>query len=93
MIAPSLASEGIKLFKFLRGADQSGVSGTGYIAYGLVDHRGKTTLFWRTDKMATSKVRVASISHYDSYQEFLDVHVGSHKDNNFTEIVFIDFKE
>lgn len=92
-MVPTLANEGVRMFKMIRGADQSGISGTGFVGYGVIDHRGKITLFWRTDKMVTSKVKVASISHYDSYQEFLDVHVGSHRDNNFTEIIFVDFKE
>lgn len=90
---PSLSDEGIRVFKLIRGADESGISGSGFVGYGIIDHRGKITFFWRTDKMATSKVKVASTSHYDSYQEFLDVHVNSHTNKNDTEIEWVNLIE
>ena len=90
---PTLASEGIKVFKVVRGKDESNVSGKGFIAYGLLDHRQKVTIFWRTDVCVTSKVKVASIAHYDSMKDFLDIHVNSHLNGNDTELIFVEFKE
>lgn len=91
MLTPSLESEGIKMFKVIRGKDESNVSGTGYVGYGVVSHSGHTVLFWRSDVSLMSKVKVASICYFDCFDDFLRIHVNSH--NNYTEIEWVKFVE
>ena len=90
---PTLASEGVKVFKVVRGLDQSGVSGTGYVAYAIISHTGQVVLFWRSDISGASKTKSSSVGFYNSIEDFLSIHATSHKNGNDTELIFVEFKE
>lgn len=70
----------IRRFKVYRSYDESGVSGIGYIMSGVIFHTGKTVICWRTD-ITGSKNGVSSIGIYDTYDEFLRIHVTAHPMN------------
>ena len=70
-----------RLFKMIRNADESGVSGTGHVLDGVVFKDGKTVVAWLT--------QTSSIAVYNSFKDFHDIHIGSHPTNK-TEIVWKD---
>lgn len=68
-------------FLFRRDEDESGISGTGYVAEGVQFTDGRCAVRWRTDR--------ASVAVYDSIEdvEFIHGHNGK------TSIVWIDGPE
>lgn len=67
----------IKVFTVIRQRDESGVSGTGRVCDGVVWPSGKCTLVWRSSAPGARP----SIVQFDSYGDFLSVHVRSHPTN------------
>lgn len=64
--------------------DASGVSGVGRVLDGTIFPNGKVCVCWRSES--------SSIGVYDSWQEFLDIHVSAHPSNQ-TEILWIYGKD
>ncbi len=62
----------IGLFALDRTGDETGISGTGTVAYGTLYPNGKVTVAWHT-------TRANSISIYDNMEDMLAVHVLAHK--------------
>ena len=56
----------MRTFKLLRLIDESGVSGTGYVAEGVQFTSGKSVLAWMTG--------VSSVAVYDSIDELEAIH-------------------
>jgi len=56
----------MKTFHLLRIEDESGISGTGIVAEGVVFSEGKCVLVWLT--------KFKSITVYDSIQELENIH-------------------
>ncbi len=54
------------LWKLIREADESGVSGTGHVADAVVWHDGKVTVHWRTETTSTTV--------YDSVSDVVKIH-------------------
>ena len=48
------AKDGPALFRLVRDEDESGVSGTGYVADGVIWHDGTCTVHWRTKHTSTT---------------------------------------
>lgn len=73
-------SEGPERFKLVRHEDESGVSGTGTVAYGVVfpEPNGRAVLGWTTD--------VNSVAVYSSLDEVREIH--GHEGR--TEVVMLD---
>lgn len=73
----------MKNFVMQRKNDKSGVSGIGIVLEGSVFTNGKTVVSW----MGKSEVQVKSLSVFDSFEDFIRVHVSSHPEN-ITEIIW-----
>ena len=69
-----------QVFKVIRNADETGVSGTGEVASGVIMPSGKVLLEWFS--------ATPSLNQYDSFDAFLAVHVEPHPDNG-TEIIWL----
>lgn len=78
------AGKRLKIFDMERQDDESGISGTGLVASGIVFPDGKVVLRWNTE--------TASTTEFDSYEDFLKIHVKSHPDNK-TKIHFYNLTE
>lgn len=75
---------GMRCFTVWRGSDESGVSGTGVVAQGVLFANGDATIQWRCPP-APGDVQTKK---FDSW---LDVHVVSH--NNYTIVTWENGKE
>jgi hypothetical protein len=73
-----ISSSGTRRFVLERNVDESGVSGTGHVADGIVFWNGKCALSWRTEH--------TSVAVYDSINtvEAIHGHDGS------TRVVWVD---
>lgn len=73
-------TDGPQRFELIRYEDESGVSGTGTVAYGVVfpEPNGRAVLGWVTD--------VNSVAVYGSLEEVREIHGHEGK----TEVVLID---
>lgn len=78
----------MKNFVMQRENDKSGVSGVGVVLEGTVFSNGKTVVTW----LGKSDVQVKSLGIFDSYEDFLSVHVTSHPEN-ITNIIWSDDPE
>ena len=78
-VAKSKSRKGIRVFTVIRQNDESGVSGVGRVCDGIVFSTGKTVINWRHE--------ISSCVVYDSYEEFEEVHIKSHP-NNETVVLF-----
>lgn len=76
-----------RLFSMTRNSDESGTSGTGKVLDGIVFPNGKTVICWNTKDNPDSKVDVGSISVFDSWENFHQIHVGQHPTNG-TEFIW-----
>ena len=72
-----------QLFEMIRNADDSGISGTGLVAEGVLFSTGKCVVTFIGDG-ATPSVIV-----WDSFEQFRKIHIDSHP-NNDTELVWYD---
>lgn len=70
-----------KSFSMIRQNDESGTSGTGKVLDGIVFPCGKVAVCWDTKNNPDSEVDVNSVSVFDSFDAFKDVHVGQHPTN------------
>ena len=77
------APEGMRRFTMRRERDVSGVSGTGTVLEGVQFSTGVVVIHWLTPPPR------GSISVFDSFDQFLTIHVSPHPDNH-TEITFED---
>lgn len=75
-----------RVFTVVRGADESGVSGTGRVLDGCVFHNGQVVVCWRGD-INSEKSGYASLAIYPCWEAFQRVHIDSHPSNE-TEVVF-----
>jgi len=69
------------MFALVRKQDFSGVSGTGKVLVGMIFPSGKCVIEWLTPKPH------GSINIFDSFDDFLEIHVRSHP-NNGSEIIY-----
>ena len=77
-----------RLFHIIRHGDESGVSGLGRVLDGILWVNGQVTVMWRTD-LDPKKAGMSSITTFNNYRAFEDIHVNSHPTNK-TEIVWFD---
>lgn len=77
-----------RLFHIVRHGDESGVSGLGRVLDGILWVNGQVTVMWRTD-LDPKKVGMSSITTFNNYRAFEDIHINSHPTNN-TEIIWVD---
>ena len=77
------APEGMRRFTMVREYDASGVSGTGLVLEGVQFSTGVVVIHWLTPPPR------GSISVFDSFDQFLAIHVAPHPDNH-SVIVFED---
>ena len=77
------APEGMRRFVMHRTYDVSGVSGTGIVLEGVLFSTGIVVVHWLTPPPR------GSISVFDSLEQFLDIHVRPHPDNQAV-LVFED---
>ena len=63
----------IGIFRLVRSKDETGVSGTGVVAYGTAYPNGKVTVAWHTPN------KPQSVAVYDSLKDVIAIHVESHK--------------
>jgi hypothetical protein len=68
----------MRVFKMFRQADYSGVSGTGLVLEGVVFTSGKCIVNWLTPPPS------GSVNVFDSYEQFVKIHVSSHPTNGTT---------
>ena len=73
----------MRTFEMIRGADESGVSGTGKVLEGVIFSDGPCIIRWVTELNGRSE------SRFDSFASFASIHVTSHESNQ-TKIVFSD---
>ena len=66
-------------FSMIRNGDETGISGTGVVAHGIVFPSGSCVVEWCT---ATPCIHI-----WHSFEAFKAVHIDSHPDNN-TEILW-----
>lgn len=69
------APEGMRRFFMRRKFDVSGVSGTGIVLEGVLFSTGVVVIHWLTPPPR------GSISVFDSFEQFLVIHVKPHPDN------------
>ena len=62
-------------FEMIREFDTTGVSGTGKVGEGFVASDGKVTFHW------TVTDRPRSVVFYDSFEDFMDIHITPHPEN------------
>lgn len=72
---PERAPQGLRTFTLYRDEDVSGVSGTGIVVEGVVFSSGVTIVHWLTPPPR------GSINIFDSFEQFMQIHVGSHPEN------------
>jgi hypothetical protein len=77
------APQGMRRFVMERQCDVSGVSGTGVVLEGVLFSTGVVVIHWLTPPPR------GSISVFDSFEQFLSIHVEPHPDNH-TTLVFED---
>ena len=77
------APDGMRRFVMRRAFDVSGVSGTGIVLEGVLFSTGVVVVHWLTPPPR------GSISVFDSFDQFLGIHVEPHPDNR-TVLVFED---
>lgn len=77
-----------RMFYIIRYGDESGVSGVGRVLDGILWANGWCSIMWRTD-LDPMKRGMSSITFFDSFNAFMDIHINSHPDNN-TEVVWVD---
>ena len=68
----------LRRFYFQRDIDETGISGTGKVAEGVVFPNGKCAFSWNT--------KIASVVIYDSIEDAITVHSHGGK----TKIIFVD---
>lgn len=73
--------EDVATFALVRHEDETGVSGTGTVAFGAVFPNGKTVVAWVVPDKPNS------VAVYDTIHDMFGVHVGPHKGK--TEISWI----
>lgn len=78
------AGKRLKVFDMERQNDESGISGTGLVASGIVFPDGKVVLRWNSE--------MASTTEFDSYEDFKNIHVKSHP-NNKTKLHYYNLDE
>lgn len=78
------AGQRLKIFDMERQNDESGISGTGLVASGIVFPDGKVSIRWNTETSSTTE--------FDTFEDFLDIHVRPHGGNH-TKIHFYKLKE
>lgn len=66
-------SLGVPVFALDRHEDETGVSGPGRVAYGVVFPNGKTVLAWVVPD------KPQSVAVYDSIHDMFAIHVGPHR--------------
>jgi len=76
-----------QVFEMHRGSDESGVSGTGFIAEGVVFSNGKCVVEW-TGAMPCTQMWPAP----GGFDTFKKIHIESHPGNN-TEIRWLEMRE
>ena len=72
-----MMTDDARLFKMVRNADETGVSGTGVVADGIEFPNGMVAVCWRS--------KTPSVNVYRSFVEFKHVHIDAHPSNG-TEI-------
>ena len=77
-----------RMFYIVRHGDESGVSGTGRVLDGILWANGWVNVMWRTD-LDPMKKGMSSVTFFDSFRAFEDIHINSHPDNK-TELVWVD---
>ena len=77
------APQGIRTFTVYRSADETGISGDGVIIEGVLYATGQVVLHWLLP------ANRGSIAIFDSFRDFLEIHVESHPSNG-TIITFED---
>jgi len=77
------APSGMRTFTLCRGADASGVSGTGVVLEGTLFSTGVVVVHWLTPPPR------GSIAIFDSLQQLLSIHVHPHPENG-TVVTFDD---
>lgn len=80
---------GPRVFSMIRNNDESGISGTGRVLDGVIFPNGKVVICWNTQDNPESKVDVGSVSVFDCFKDFRDIHIGSHPSNK-TEIKWLN---
>jgi hypothetical protein len=77
-----------KMFHIIRHGDESGVSGTGRVLDGVVWPNGWVNIYWRTDLDPVKRGK-ASVTFYESFDAFEQIHITSHPTNE-TEVIWDD---
>ena len=70
-----------RTFSMVRNKDESQHSGTGKVLDGVVFPCGKVVVCWDTANNPDSMVDVNSITIFETWDNFWDVHVGQHPRN------------
>ena len=69
----------IGVFRLVRSEDETGVSGTGVVAYGTAYPNGKVAMAWHAPD------RPQSVAVYDSLEDVVAIHIESHKETTRLE--------
>ena len=72
---PKLCQRGIDTFTMCRQADETGVSGEGVVVEGVIFATGQCVVHWLWPRPR------GSVAIFDSFEDFLSVHVKSHPTN------------
>ena len=82
----------MRTFEMFRGADESGVSGTGKVLEGCVFTDGTVVLRWTTERAENSTVVWEQTPGASGWERFVSVHIRPHPENR-TRVVFQDGEE
>lgn len=74
-------SDEARMFKMVRNADETGVSGTGVVLDGIEFPNGMVAVCWRS--------KTPSVNVYRSFVEFKHIHIDAHPSND-SEIIWLD---
>lgn len=83
MAQPSKPSHKPRTFSMIRGADESGVSGTGKVLEGCLFSDGTVVVRWLTPHVASTT------AVYDNMVDFETIHIHSHPTNK-TRVIWHD---
>ena len=77
-----------KLFYLIRKKDPTGISGTGKVLDGVIFPTGQVVICWRKPDIKKNPYAHSSITIYNSFTDFEDIHIKSRPDES--ELVFVE---
>lgn len=76
-----------RLFYLIRKSDPTGISGIGKVLDGVIFPTGQVVICWRESHIDLNPFGHSSISVYNSFDDFKDIHIKNNP--NDSELIFV----